>query len=184
MSRIATDHFFADLQATIAQHCTIVAREFQPLTLEQAAWQPGPREWSVLQCFDHLNLTHDYYRPRIAAVLARPELASRASEGYVPSRWGRIYMYFALNPRWSFPVPAQLAPVEEPSTMVLEAYLQRQDMLLVLLARAESADLCLPTVPIERGVRFSLGDCLKIVVEHDALHVAQAQGVQAAYLRR
>lgn len=41
-------------------------------------------------------------------------------------------------------------------------------------------DLCRTQVPIALGVRFNLGDCLKILVYHDALHLSQALHVLVA----
>ena len=80
---------FADLRSRIEEHVAGVTATsalrpssvepssgqavFQPLSDEQLNWQPDPKEWSILQCFDHLNLTHEYYRPKIELALQKEQ---------------------------------------------------------------------------------------------------------------
>lgn len=163
----------------IGRHGGLLTEQLAPRSLPQLAWRPQGRTWSVLQCLAHLNLTHDYYAPKIAVALAAPAPV-RSPDSYTPSFWGRIYMYFALNPRASFPSAEAIAPGDTLGRAVLAGYLDRQTQLLATLRRAEGVDLCRTQVPIAPGVRFNLGDCLKILVEHDALHLGQALRVLAA----
>lgn len=137
----------------------------------------------MLQCLEHLNLTHDYYAPKIAVALAAPAPA-RSPDIYAPSFWGRIYMHFAFSPRASFPTTEAITPGDTFGCAVLAGYLDRQTQLLTALRRAEGVDLRRTWVPIAPAVRFNLGDCLKILVYHDALHLGQALRVLAATPRR
>jgi hypothetical protein len=41
------------------------ARRVLPLSLEQLRWRPRPRQWSIAECLDHLNLTVSLYLPQI-----------------------------------------------------------------------------------------------------------------------
>lgn len=175
MSRnITKADFLHDLRTRIARHCEQVQNTFAQLDPQQLVQQPAPTEWSVVQCFDHLNRTHNYYLPRVNAALTDAVPAPPQRDIYRASFWARIYMAFAFNPRVSFPSPAGTAPGEKLDAAVLVIYLRKQDALLQALGRAQSADLLQTRIPIERGVRFNLGDCLKIVVYHDDLHFGQA----------
>ena len=62
---------------------------------------------------------------------------------------------------------------------MLNQYLAYQETLLQHLDEAAAVDLVKTMVPIEKFVRFNLGDCLKILVYHDELHIGQAQRVYA-----
>lgn len=169
-----------DMDERIRDHVAVVTEQIAPRTLPQLVWRPRREEWNVLQCFDHLNLSHDYYMPKIAAALmtATP---SNASGCYAPSFWGRVYMQFAFNPRLSFPAPAVVTPEEQGvGRRVLADYLERQAQLRALLRRAALVDLRRTSVPIVGGVHFNLGDCVKILVLHDALHIDQALRVLVA----
>lgn len=172
--------FFADLHQQIASHCETVVSRFCPLADEQLMWQPMANrkaEWSILQCFDHLNRTHDYYMAKIDPLLAAAPRATITADLYKASFWGGIYMYFSLNPRYSFPSPEPITPSIQPDRTVLEQYLAHQDALQQRLNAVADIDLVKTMIPIEKFVRFNLGDCLKILVYHDQLHIRQAQGV-------
>jgi len=177
MKPLAKYHFFTQLRTEIQQHIISVKHLFQPLTLDHRAWRPTQRVWSIEQCFEHLNLTHDYYRPKIDQTLAHAEHLLPASDTYTPSCWARIYMYFAFNPRYSFPTAAALTPPVVVNEAVLTQYLVRQTALFDILDQATPIDLCTTPVRIKPGIRFNLGDCLKILVYHDALHIGQARGI-------
>lgn len=171
--------FFVDLAAHIQTHETETRTRFQPLDAAQLRWKPAPKEWSILQCYDHLNQTHDYYITKITAALAdSPPAAPAQGDVYTPSLWGRVYMFFALNPRFSFPAPAATIPEAAPDLGALNTFLENQQRLRNLLEEVERIDLAQTRIPIEKNVQFNLGDCLKILVYHDALHMRQATGVQ------
>ncbi|MBE2221946.1 MAG: DinB family protein, partial [Anaerolineae bacterium] len=158
---------------------------FQSLSDEQLNWQPDPKEWSILQCFDHLNLTHAYYRPKIEAALQNPVKAKPDEDMYKPSFWGRIYMHFAFNPKYSFAAQGEMVPETARlelaetavSRQVLETYLNKQTELLQTLDQCADVDLRHTPIPIATGVKFNLGDVLKVLVYHDELHFGQARGV-------
>lgn len=168
--------FLGDLTRLVEQHCETVVARFQPLTHEQLAWKPAANEWNILQCFDHLNLTHDYYTPKIRRAFDNP-VVTQGNSLYRPSFWGRIYMYFALNPRYSFPTAPEIRPQSILTADVLQTYLAKQETLLAWLDEVAQIDLCATRIPIEKFVRFNLGDCLKVLVYHNGLHIGQAEGV-------
>lgn len=115
--------------------------------------------------------------------LAAPVSVEEDADRYRPSFWGAIYMFFALNPRWSFPTPDVLMPSAAPDRSALGHYLGKQQALLTLLDSLRDVDLRRTRIPIEKSVQFNLGDCLKILVYHDSLHIAQAHTVLSQYPR-
>jgi hypothetical protein len=176
---ISTTELVTDLVARIEEHQRNVATLFEPLSEEQLLWQPDPKEWSILQCFDHLNLTHQYYMPKVTQALENAVSAAPGADRYAPSFWAGIYMHFAFNPRYSFSAPTGVVPGTALQRTVLNVYLEKQEALLRVLDRAPHIDLCRTRVPIAKGVSFNLGDCLKILVYHDGLHMRQACNVRA-----
>ena len=174
---VTKQDFLFDLRNKIKEHCETVTAVYRPLTLEQLTTQPDPKEWSILQCFDHLNLTHDYYEPKIQAGLANPTPKDPTDDAYKPSFWGRIYMHFAFNPKYSFSVADEMAPQTAVSRDALAIYLNKQDHLLQTLTQVADVHLAKTKIPISTGVNFNLGDCLKILVYHDSLHFLQAKGI-------
>lgn len=171
---------FHDLQTKIEQHCTVVKKVFQPLEMATLSQQPTPKEWHILQCFDHLNLTHHYYRPKVEQALADATSSQPQADLYKPSFWGRIYMHFSFNPKYSFPAAAKITPDATLDKGVLDAYLTKQTELHALIDKSLQIDLIKTKVALEKGVKFNLGDCLKVLVYHDELHINQAHRVLAA----
>jgi hypothetical protein len=175
------EKFLAELTSQVEAHLAEVRTTFQPLEETLLTWRPAPKEWSILICFDHLNQTYLYYQEKIERAIATPTLVKGSNDEYHPSFWGNIYMYFALNPKWSFPTPAALMPALSPERSVLEKYQANQLELVDLFHQLDQVDLKDTRVPIEKGVSFNLGDCLKILVYHDSLHIRQAHKVLADY---
>lgn len=180
---ISKQVFLTDLHQQIAAHCEMVVNTFCPLDIGQLGWQPtvkGKAEWSILQCFDHLNLTHAYYTEKLTAALVNAPHAPK-DDLYQASFWGGTYMYFALNPKYTFPSPEAITPTAQPDCQVLHDYLACQEALLQRLEEVEPIDLVKTMISIEKFVHFNLGDCLKILVYHDELHIGQAQRVYAQF---
>lgn len=175
--------FLTDLLARIQEHSSRVTGIFAELDDAELAWRPAPKEWSVLECFEHLTLTFDYYRPKLATALAAPVRTPPNGGPYSPSRWGRFYMYFALNPRYSFPTAGVITPTSAADRNVFAAYLARQAELVEIIEGLEGLDLTRTRIPIEKGVQFNLGDVLRILVYHDEVHFYQAQRVLDAMHR-
>ena len=172
--------FLTDLKTNIHKHSKVVSDVFAPLEEAQLNWRPDPKEWNALQCFDHLNLTHEYYLPKIKQALSNPKIAVPGQDIYKPSFWGRIYMYFAFNPKYSFPTAEAITPQATASHEVLDIYLAKQETLVEMLEQVGEIDLRRTPVPLEKGIKFNLGDCLKVLVYHDDLHIEQAKGILAA----
>lgn len=168
---------FADLRSRIEAHVAVVTAVFLTLSDEQLTRQPDPKAWSILQCFDHLNLTHAYYRPKIEAALVQPRPEKAEADRYKPSFWGRIYMHFAFNPKYSFPTVEEMTPETAVTRQALYIYLHKQTELLQTLDQTVGIDLRGSAIPIAKGVQFNLGDVLKILVYHDELHIGQAEDV-------
>lgn len=179
MASIPKETLLADLRTRIQDHVARVETHFAELDDEHLHWKPAPKEWSVLECFDHLALTFEYYRPKVTRALENPAPVAAGLDQYSPSRWGRFYMYFALNPRFSFPTADAITPASAAAIdrSVFGRYLESQAELLQRLDQVGAVDLSRTRVPIERGISFNLGDIFKILVYHDEVHFLQAQRV-------
>ena len=50
----------AGLQEEAGRQIDLVRSEFAVLGADELHWHPSPKDWNILQCFDHLNETHSY----------------------------------------------------------------------------------------------------------------------------
>ena len=179
MASVTQPVLLAGLQEEAGKQVALVCNEFAPLRADDLRWHPSARDWNILQCFDHLNETHAYYARRIQAADRQLLPATGADAPYNPSFWGRIYMNFAFNPRFSFPARGEIAPGTDLSSGVIETWLAHQATLAAWLRDGDQIDLTATPIPIERRVSFNLGDCLSILIRHNELHIGQAQRVLA-----
>lgn len=173
--------FLEELRSLTAANVARTQGTFLELDDAVLTWKPKPAEWNILECFDHLNKTYEYYRTRIDKILATAPTADPARDGYRPTRLGRIYMFFSFNPRFSFPAAKSIAPATGLTRHVLDEFLANQAAYRDLLDQVQPLDLTATRVPLEPRLWFNLGDCLKILPNHDHLHLGQAQRVLDAH---
>ena len=169
--------FVAGLTRRIDLNRRAVQTEFLPLPEDDLSWRRDDRTWSVLQCVDHLNRTHDYYVQRIDAAIPRAVPARAGADVYAPTWMARAFMGFAFNPLVSIPTLSELAPEDAPSAGALNEFITRQSTVRQLLDAVADLDLTHTPVPLQAGVRFNLGDCLTMLVRHDGHHIRQARAV-------
>ncbi len=173
--------FLDELRSLAAANVARTQGTFLELDDAVLAWKPKPSEWNILECFDHLNKTYEYYRTRIDKILTAAPAADPERDVYRPTRLGRIYMFFSFNPRFSFPAADSIAPATDLTRAVLDDFLANQAAYRDLLDQVQSLDLTAARVPLEPRLWFNLGDCLKILPNHDHLHLGQAQRVLDAH---
>ena len=174
---LRNEAFLADLTARIHDQCEQVETLFLPLSERQLNWQPSPKEWSILQCVDHLNKTNRFYMGRIKRALQAARPTSGGPDDYKPSFWAGVYIRFAFNPRLSFPSPRQSVPESTLNLDTLTDYLAFQDNLLSLMKGVRNVSLTMTRTPLFKGITYNLGDYLKVLIYHDGLHMGQARRV-------
>lgn len=147
--------------------------KFPELPIKSLDWKPDPESWNLTEIIGHMNETHDYYVPRIQNVLENSPIPSTGDNRYKPTFFGRIYIYFAFNTSFEFKAPSVLNPQSRDSVNEISRWHSRIDLLSHLLEKASTLSLTANRIPIEKGVTFNLGDCFRILVSHDTLHIKQ-----------
>ncbi|MCU0491072.1 MAG: DinB family protein [Chloroflexaceae bacterium] len=157
------------------------------LTDEQWNWSPAPKEWSLAQCVDHLNVVHGLLVPRFAAGIAQGRARSWLSTGDGPVRHGAFERLFikSLQPdgMTSMQAPGVYRPAQQPSIPeVLPRFLELQQRLVACVQEANGLDLKRIKVrsPAVVLVRISLSAWFAATVAHGWNHVGQAQRLAAA----
>jgi hypothetical protein len=183
MTGTLTDPHLADLLARVEGVRKDTERLCGGLSAEQIAWKPAPGRWSILECLDHLAVANDFYLPRARASvdIARAQRLERRKP-YEPSWKGRWWIKI-VDPDGTarFPAPKLFRPDRQPAPDRWRLFLEQQSTLASILRDADGLDLneARMTHPLNRFLRFSLGDCLTAVILHEQRHVRQAQRVRA-----
>lgn len=152
-----------------------------PLTQEQLFWKPAPERWSIAQCLDHLMVTGDQYYPRTRAAIDQARSQGLLSPApYAPSLMGRWFLG-AVGPAIKFRIKARpiFDPAETPRPTVVDDFFRHRQTLQELIRDADGIDLRRGTIvsPLTRLLRFSLGECLEMLVVHEHRHLEQARRV-------
>jgi hypothetical protein len=147
---------------------------------EQLNWQPGPGEWSVGQCLEHLYIANKVYLPAISAALeGRQQAAVPEIRLNWFSRWF-IQNYIAPNQGGTRArAPRKIRPAQKVPSDVLAAFLRSNQAARELVRRASAYDVNAirfknPFIPF---LRFTVGTGLEIISKHQSRHLLQAQRV-------
>lgn len=155
----------------------------QGLTEEQCAWQPAPNQWSIAQCFEHLNATARNYFPLISDSVNQARSSGWLAAG--PFRHGWLGRYFVRlsgpRPRLRMRSPRRfIPPPDRPMSEIWPSFLTFQDRLQELIVHANGVDLARARVqsPVLGVVKFSLGNALALMVAHERRHLWQATEIR------
>lgn len=197
----------ADIESLLDQVLSIVQDApgiVAGLSDERFYQKPAPGQWSIGECFEHLNLTaRQFERPILQAI----ETARRSgwlSNG--PFSYRLIERWFIRNmeppPKRRLRARPGFRPEEalgssqldggkdgsvdssrlvpRPSTAVMEEFYRWQDRLRELIREADGVDLRKtrlrsPVVPV---FSYSLGTCFTSILAHERRHLWQARQVR------
>jgi len=150
------------------------------LTEEQLNWQPAPGCWSVGQCLEHLCITNEAYLPAISE--ATKDKPDSPIDKITPGWFARWFIRSFIEPSPQTkraPAPAKIRPAAHVSLSVLDRFLAGNESCreLLLRARAKNVNRIRFWNPFIRGIRFTVGTGLRIVVGHERRHLLQAERV-------
>lgn len=158
--------------------------EWQMLPPEILAAQPGPGQWSVAQCLEHLNIYGRYYLPAIEKAIAQARTAARRPKQQFRSGWLGDYFAKLMRPKpdgalkskMKSPKNAVPAASPDPRAMLAE-FIDQQETLIKLLAAAAEIDLERVRIPISIApwLRLKLGDTFLFLTAHIERHMLQAE---------
>ena len=151
------------------------------LTSRQLNWKPGPDEWSIGQCLEHLSSTNEVYVPAMSSALAARPLAvvSEISPGW----FGRWFIRNYIEPSAGtkrLRTPKKIAPGSQVEPSVLDRFLSgnHEAREFVLHAGAYNVNRVRFRNPFIPVLRFTVGTGLEILVRHQRRHLLQAERIR------
>jgi hypothetical protein len=156
------------------------------LSPSQLNWQPkGGKAWSILQCLEHLNKSHNAYLKSMLPVLRAADPAKIPRRGdYVPGFYAGVFLSMLAPPvKVKVPAPSQIIPSSNlDSDKVLAAWLQTHKEIRQFATEAASVDLASLSMqnPFVKVLNVSLATALQILVTHEHRHLWQAGQVRRA----
>lgn len=161
-------------------------RLLRGLSVEQVNWKPGPTQWSIAECLDHLGVTAGRYQPTLRAAM---EVGRRRGlEATGPFAYGWFSRWFEAQleppPRRRFTAPPPFQPAASSgfdAAHVLKAFQEVGRGWHALIEQAQGLDLLRVRVasPVTRWVRFPVGAAFRQQAAHERRHLWQAEQVLA-----
>jgi hypothetical protein len=184
---MSSNHDVSSLSALIseAEKISEEARAtFGRLSPAQLNWKPGPEQWSIGQCFDHLILTNRPYFPvfeKIAAGERKRSLWQRMP--LLPAFFGKLVIN-AVSPESARKVKARKAfqpAASEVDGQIISRFARHQEELVRLMKATDGLELekIIITSAISSLVTYSLLDGCRILITHERRHFLQAERVMA-----
>lgn len=179
MSQVNKSEFLVILKSEINE-----AREFASQLIERDAetlnQKPGDGKWSVLECFQHMNLSTEVYLDQILKALPTQKPENKLSP--VKIGWVASWLINSMKPKggqikYKMKTMSRLNPKSELSKSVIERFIYISNQLLEIVESAKKLDLNAFKVTSAVGpmLKLKFGEGLGFVVAHNARHVLQAK---------
>ncbi|MDC7997151.1 DinB family protein [Gilvibacter sediminis] len=154
---------------------------------EALNWKAGPKVWSALECFEHMNQYSDVYLMRIMEGMTKSN--KKPQEEF---KSGGLGNWFAkLMSPGDAGTKMKTFKSKDPNgkklpVSVIDTYIQDQEKSLALLQIARSKNLARVKVPTDLGAwaKVKLGDAFRIIVYHNQRHLQQAQRSFEGYVNQ
>lgn len=151
------------------------------LTLEQLNWKPGPGQWSIGQCLEHLAVSNDVYGAAISSAL--PGAPAGAPDEIRLGWFSRLFIREFAAPS-DHPAkrkaPPKIKPAPDVGANILQRFLDTNRATRDLVERAKNIDVNRVRFknPFVFWIRFTVGTGLEILSKHEQRHLIQAEHVR------
>ena len=157
------------------------------LPAEQLNARVDEGQWTILQCYDHLNLYNRYYVQCLCDVIDR--IGSSDSDELKYSWIGKksIGMMHPAKVKKQKTFKHMKPEKKSLASSVIDRFMDEQMILQSLLKKITDGNLNLNTraIPVEffRLLKMNVGEAIEFVVVHELRHVGQAMTVRENLFR-
>lgn len=154
------------------------AEKFNALPTEKLNYRVAPGSWSILECFEHLNLYGDFYLPEIEDRIYNSKTlpTKRFKSGLLGNYFAKMMLpKEKVNKMKTFADKDPINSRLDKST--IERFINQQEQILVLLDRSKEIDLnkTKTAISISKWIKLKLGDTFRFVIYHNERHIKQAE---------
>ncbi len=164
----------------------IVNNEFDILDEKLFNAAPGPKRWSVAECFQHLNITLKIYVPQLVFAVQNKHQFKGQKVNFKPGFIGKLAVN-STAPKENNEIPRKMKTFKilKPEEMeyskreVLDIFLRFQQDIITTIEGADNMSLEKPKIVTAVGsiLKLGFGDALHFMIAHNQRHVLQAQNV-------
>lgn len=141
-------------------------------------FRSSEKSWSILECFEHLNMYGKFYIPEISKriINSNTKPAEIFSSGILGNYFAKSMLPKEnLNKMKTF---KSMNPIHSDlDKIVLNEFISQQKQMINLLNDAENVDLnkVKTSISISNLIKLKLGDTFRFVIYHNLRHIEQAK---------
>lgn len=172
-----------DLERQFESVRAAIAALVDGLTEEDLQWRPAEGQWSIVECFDHLNSAWAVLPKLDRKIAEGRERGLFASGPFRTKILGQLYIRLVEPPVRYLRVraPARFRPrTSPPPSEVVPRLVALQGELIGRIRAADGVDLGAITMssPISRRFRMTIGQWFAFLAGHERRHLWQANRVR------
>jgi hypothetical protein len=151
---------------------------FLPLNFHQLNWRPAENMWSIAECFEHLIRTNEKYIPFFQKYSS--EEGSIRDFAFKHTFVGKLLIN-SLTPdvKRKYKTPASFDPIGSTiNSDIVNDFLNWHKSFVDLVRKLDHTKFTEKiTSPFSKLVKYSIGDSLVIISNHNLRHLNQAERV-------
>jgi hypothetical protein len=156
-----------------------VETKFVALPDNQLNAKPAIDRWSILECFEHLNLYSQYYLTALEVAATRAGASASQEMKYTWIGKKSIAMMHPSNTKKQKTFKKMIPAKSKLTRDVLATFLNDQQRLLRLIEKSLQLDSTRSLVPVEffKLLKMNIAETLEFVIVHEQRHLSQAENV-------
>lgn len=184
MEKINSQELVIQLQTDVKDIIEQILREFIPMNEIQLNQKEHADKWSILECFQHLNLYSHYYLQHIEQAILKEKASDSYSSVPLKSTWIGSLSIQSMHPKNTKKQKTfkHMNPVNSKlDKSVLDEFLTHQQKLQNLIESSRLIDPNSGKVRIEffKLLKMNIGEALQFMVVHEQRHLLQAKVVKS-----
>lgn len=175
-----------EFHKTLLSQNETIANEIESVSLQKEdllIQYPAPGKWSVLECFEHMNILYEIYINNIRAAIENNMGKYEPAEYFKPTLVGHyFFLSMAPNekqkPRFNIKTFRRFEPTgKQPDSINIFREYHSEFSGLIKQIPQLNLDKIKVTSSIGNIMRFKLGDAFRIVTGHNQRHFIQVQKI-------
>lgn len=154
-----------------------VETKFKSLPEAQLNFKPTSEKWSVLECFEHLNLYSQYYLTALETAINNAAQTQPQEVKYTWIGKKSIAMMHPSNTKKQKTFKKMIPSKSKLTTDVLATFLNDQQRILRMIEKASALSISKAVVPVEffKLLKMNIAETLEFVIVHEQRHLIQAE---------
>lgn len=170
---MTTQELILQLQNDVQEIIESTEQEVLNLDINIVQWKENADSWSVLECYEHLNIYNRHYNLELEKALSISSSLQVFKSGWLGNYF--VKMIAPTNEK-TIKTMKHVDPKGSHLTFqVVEEFLNHQKKLLQLLNLAKNKNLNLRKIRVEflKILKIKIGDGFRFVIAHEQRHLQQ-----------